>query len=651
MPPRRKKSSESKTTQKGKKNPSLELDVPFAADWESCNPKEYSATWNPAGTTPGLLPFSASLGYRAIFSDKSTAADLAWLLGRVFQYPIIGVQLPKSKLLTHDRVGEVLRKLTSVQRVNILGKAKNHWQASILLPELKQFQFEFLGWKIEEVAEALQQLPKSSELKLQLSDKIDSLKLESIFTIPLSNKINIDHAHYEKQKCDWKGLSQQNEINTLEINYGDLGKTLWPELAQMPNLEMMIVRWPQTGSGDRKKPVALPKLKTLSMTCIFDPVPDLFHMLAPSPNLETLKIDQLRLDDDSASGIGKMQSLKDVYLWNTPFTDNGMKQMCRWPDIRKLVLAEGSDTETPVTDVGFAPLGKLTTLESLQLQGFEGVSQKGWRALQALKSLKKFRVFTMCSFDGIEAIGSLPSLEHFSTNSSHFLQSAGCEVLKECKNLHTIYVSQVGQNPPPVPVEGISQLIQLRFLQLYQVGNLNNDALRLLSKLSNLEELIIHEQGTLNDKGFASLVELTKLKSLSLVAVPKINDAALKHLSEIPNLESLELRANSKITRVGYLHLMNCKILKNLSLTYAKNLTGDDILKIVQHHQLERLTISRCTNFTETHLKKLIEFEFLKKLELGEGLSLPDGAIASAHESRPEWGGYSDFWNSFIRYY
>lgn len=651
MPPRRKKSSQSKSSSKGKKTPPLELDVPFAAEWESRNPKEYSVTWNPAGTTPGMLPFTASLGYRPIFSDESTLADLEWLLEQVFQYPIIGVQLAKSKLLTPERVGEVLSKLPSVQRVNILGKAKNQWQVGLLLPEQKQFQFDFLGWTIEEVAKALQRLPKSTELLFQMDEVIKSLNLESVFRISVLQKINVRHGHFNKQKYDWTGLSQQQEINTLEIEYGDLGKTLWPELAKLPNLETIVMRWPETGSGDRKKPVAVPKLKTLTLSCMFDPVPDLFHMLAPSPNLETLKIDQLRLDDDSATGIGKMQSLKDVYLWNTPFTDNGMKQMCRWPDIRKLVLAEGSDTETPITDVGFAPLGKLTTLESLQLQGFERVSPKGWRVLQGLKSLKKFRVFTMCAFDGIEATGPLPSLEHFSTNSSHFLQSVGCEVLKESKNLHTMYISQIGQNPPPVPFEGISQLSQLRFLQLYQVGNLNNDALKLLSKLSNLEELIIHEQGTLNDKGLVSLVELSNLKSLSLVAIPKINDAVLKHLSEIPNLESLELRANSKITRVGYLHLMKCEKLKNLSLTYAKNLTGDDILKLVQHHQLERLSISRCTNFTESHLKKLVGFDFLKRLELGEGLGLPDNAFPDALVARPEWAGYSDFWNSFIRYY
>ena len=151
-----------------------------------------------------------------------------------------------------------------------------------------------------------------------------------------------------------------------------------------------------------------------------------------------MRLNQCRIDDASAGGIGSVAAAKACYIWNVEFSDAGMKAMCRWTAIKSLTLAENSSNPTPITRTGFAALAGLGTLEMLHLQGFDNVSAAGWAALRRLPRLKRLMLRSKPPFDLMEAVGPLPTVERLVLTHANGVGAAGLAQLKAMPRLRSL---------------------------------------------------------------------------------------------------------------------------------------------------------------------------------------------------------------------
>jgi hypothetical protein len=614
--------------------------IAFPADWEWCPARvTYRPTWTRLGSTPGTLALSAARAYRITVRPETTPAHLSDVLRAAPAHHVRLIRIPHGGPIAAAGLGDVLAGLEGVESVGLEQAHDNTaWRANVRRSDGAGVQIELEGWPVDEAVAALGRVPKAARLEVNAGDFADGFSLAPLLGLEGLEVIEVHHRDHCEQELWWEGLSGQAALQKLEVRAGVLGEGFWREVGKLKRLQEMQLWWPRGARAAPGSLEGLASLKRVEAVCLFEHVPEAFRALAECPALEAIKIDQCKIDDASAAGIGSMARVKDCYVWNAEFSDAGMKALCRWPRIESLVLCENAHNPTPITEEGFTLLGDLETLESLHLQGFENVSAAGWSALGRMKRLKRLKLDSRPTFDLLEAVGPLASVEGLWLSHCNSVGPAGLRHLWGMPRLRTLSIRVHRYTPYHVPLAEVSEVRQLTALSLGSIERMTDADVGRLSGLHDLERLTIHEAPRITDRGVAGLAGLPHLRAVALHTVPRLTDAALATLAALPGLETLSLRCTGKMTEEGLAALGAARNLKTLHLDYARFLTGETLLGIVGSLPLEELAITSSPHLNDADLLALTRHPTLRRVEVSQCKRITAGGRDALAAARPDWG-------------
>ena len=300
------------------------------------------------------------------------------------------------------------------------------------------------------------------------------------------------------------------------------------------------------------------------------------------PNLKTLLLwNDKNVTPTGWAALKDLHSLKDLALFMTPLTDQGMQQIKELKGLESLGVEHAGVTPAGVLSIAemsglkslglyaeipgsaLAPLKRLPNLESLTV-GEVVMTDDDLAAFAGFASIKKLdlRLRTLTGA-GLKHLRSLPKLEEISV----FLSKATDESMQGLDGLKVIALnldlSKVG-DAGLAHLKGMASLEQL-FLSDTQITDTG------LVNLANLTSLrLLHMDRTLiTDKGLAQLKGLGKLSDLWLRET-ETGDASMEMIGHFEKLSQLALD-KTKVTDAGI------KFLNQHSNLQILNLNGTQV--------------------------------------------------------------------------
>ena len=284
---------------------------------------------------------------------------------------------------------------------------------------------------------------------------------------------------------------------------------------------------------------------------------------APEPGVAEKPAEEKPAEVRSA---GDLKALPDTTssLWirGSEFEGGDCEQLIRFSKLRSLEWS----SEAVVPESAFEHLGKLKSLESLNLVGRREASDEDIRHLAGLSNLKSLSIASASRItdEGVALLAKLPDLKELSLHwssgltdasmkllgehkkleslrlwGSSGITDAGCEALSKSKTLAELTLSH-GQE---ITAKGLASLGKLGGLRKLHVGCLavDDSGLVELGRISTLEELDFSYMKQITDAGLPSLKGLQKLKRVYVFDCPGITEKGLKDLqSALPGKFVLE---------------------------------------------------------------------------------------------------------------
>lgn len=145
-----------------------------------------------------------------------------------------------------------------------------------------------------------------------------------------------------------------------------------------------------------------------------EPVADALPHLAALPKLRAVSFPYvIKLDDEGAKHLAKLDGLRQLTLVGTSLTDKGMEHLSKLKNLERLELAS-----TPVGDAGFKHLAGLTKLRHLGLNATK-VTGEGFKELHELKALEHVTLFNTPATDaGLKQLAGLKGLKRVDLKST-----------------------------------------------------------------------------------------------------------------------------------------------------------------------------------------------------------------------------------------
>jgi len=371
------------------------------------------------------------------------------------------------------------------------------------------------------------------------------------------------------------------------------------------------------------------------------------------PQIERLFL--FNMDSIDISYISNLKNLKQLCI-----NELNLSFLAKYKTLKKLEIWSSYDDYFQNIDA----LSKLTNLEYLYLNGYDGDN------VDALSSLNKIESLTLCNYTGtnIDGISHLINLEDLLISDYQGKSLLSLEKLTNLKKLSLINMSNVTDITPisnlinieslrldelekVINIDAIGSMDKLEYLRLYNMSNIRNS--NALINLSNLKEVYIEGSvfnlqpislarsieiiscGYTTIKNIESISNLTKLKYLTLHLGEDCEFENVDWLSNLVNLETLSINNDINITDLSCLeelkhleHLSiygnnpNLKILKSLdtleTLTIRIN-DNRDFKFIADMNNLIELSITYGGNFPNL----IGKLKSLRKITIREG----NGAI------------------------
>jgi hypothetical protein len=284
-------------------------------------------------------------------------------------------------------------------------------------------------------------------------------------------------------------------------------------------------------------------------------------LIVPITRLTGLKKLGLSSVGVSPRGLALLAQLPQIEELSTPMglSDAGMAEIAKMQSIKRLHVARDQ-----LTDAGLRSLGKLASLEVLDLYGNPRMTDDGLKSLTHLHSLRYLRLGKEGHFTdrGMAHLASLPSLK----------------------------------------------------VLWLDTPNITDEGLRRLAPSRSLERLNMYWLDTITDRGIVYLKGMPRLRKLN-VGHARLNDVDLAHFAAFANLDHLHLP--SGFTDAGIEHLAKLDRLKYLSVncTSGSPLTDKALAIVSKLRDLRELRISG-TGFTNKGIELLAMLENLQVLNL-----------------------------------
>lgn len=287
-------------------------------------------------------------------------------------------------------------------------------------------------------------------------------------------------------------------------------------------------------------------------------IDDQMPLVARLTGLRTLSLASAEVTPQSLSLLTSLSRLEQLYAPDKT-SDAAMAEIVKMQSLKILDIGPSR-----MTDEGLRSLGKLTSLEVLELYGNAGMTDAGLKALAQLRSLRHMRLGQEGAFTdrGMEYLAAMPALKVLWLDTPH-------------------------------------------------VGD---GGMRQLSKSRSLERLCVHWLDKITGRGVAYLKDMPQLKGLDVNSA-RLTDADLVNFGAMPNLDDLILGYG--FTDAGISHLADCKHLKRLRAQGISNspLTDKSLEAISSLHELEDLSIAG-VGFTDDGIELLLRLQNLRALAL-----------------------------------
>jgi hypothetical protein len=262
---------------------------------------------------------------------------------------------------------------------------------------------------------------------------------------------------------------------------------------------------------------AFPNLVDLDLSSNTNMTGAAMKWIAGLEKLERLGLLQNRFNDLNTRRLGKLKALEVLDLrGNMEAGDMTLDVLGKLPNLRAL-----KHRSTVVTDDGIERLAASESLASLLAQDFAITSAAG-PALGRMRTLESLEIFRCQGFgsDGVRALAGLP-LKRLTLRDLPDVGDTALAVLTDLTALQRLYLHELAS----VGDEGLGQLAaakQLAVLDIWSLPRMTDATIDVIAGLPALKELSIRETG--------------------------VTDAGLAKLATVPGLQSLVFKDNGPIT-------------------------------------------------------------------------------------------------------
>ena len=256
---------------------------------------------------------------------------------------------------------------------------------------------------------------------------------------------------------------------------------------------------------------------------------DNFSRLVGLKSIYTLNLANAPLSNDGLVHIGKLKSLRTVYLDQTAVTNAGMRHLDGLENLVGLHLRGSKVTTEGLVALPRANHLKTITLGNLELTNDDLRRIAEWRNLTSLFLISSKRL----TDDGTRHLTKLDQLQALSL-SDLSVTDATLEAIGSMKTLQSLSLSRL-----QITDAGLKHLAELPALHVLELSHLN-----------------------ITDEGLPSISGLQGLRTLGLYET-KVSDRGIAHLANLKDLRKLDLRG-TLVTQAGVdslrAALPNCKI-------------------------------------------------------------------------------------------
>ncbi|WP_197440311.1 hypothetical protein [Polystyrenella longa] len=325
----------------------------------------------------------------------------------------------------------------------------------------------------------------------------------------------------------------------------------------------------------------------------------------------------------------------ETYPGSRQITDDGLKMLSKFPNLKKLHLRN-----TSITDDGLRHLVQLQNLEEIIFENNTLMTGMGLKILKDIPGLLKIEVSSGIDHDILwEAMCDVPQVKEvvfqYSTSPLGRDNKLTTKLLKQLHQPvawnrflyldpkvepealeHMRFLSSVGR----LHINGwtLDRFVMQQLGELPGLSNLdfedckfNDEAASLFQKMGQLSHL------TLRNCEFSSELpkavgELPNLSSFNCFGSP-LDDEGLQYLCDASHLTDLGLN-NTKITDAGLVHLGKLEWLTRLSLA-NNGLTDEGVTAIPPMSKLNSIGLSR-NQIKNRGVKHLAKFRGLSQIDL-----------------------------------
>ena len=293
--------------------------------------------------------------------------------------------------------------------------------------------------------------------------------------------------------------------------------------------------------------------------------------------------------------------------------------------------------------------GQLTQNDLLLLTRL-GAANEGIASLKGLEKAENLVRLDLANnhIQDLSPLVTLHCLERLNLSGNSDLDDSQISHLADLRRVSTLDVS--GTQTGNRGLESLARMESLRRLDLRQCGQITNEGLLPLGRISTLQALslnatVISDEGLKPLGGFSQLTELdlsgTKITDAGLVHVLPLNelknlnlagtsigDPGLDTLQRLPQLEELIL-INTRVTDQGMEKLTGYPQLRYLCLSGCRKITSLSIPILRRIPQLESLNLVECWAVSTPAFVHFKDFPRLRELHIGQSIAI--GTISIKH--------------------
>jgi len=225
-----------------------------------------------------------------------------------------------------------------------------------------------------------------------------------------------------------------------------------------------------------------------------DMTDDNFAALGSLKNLKSLNISSRKLNDDTLGLLTGMTALEVLLTDSAQFTDAGLAQFAKFPNLKHIALIHTSLGRNDFTGTGLAALAEMPNLRRLGIGGSK-FNDDGMAAVAKLTQLEDLRVgHTYQTEAGNVHFNSLSNLKVLwlgqslqpnpKSSNPLSLTEATLDVLVELKSLETLQLSQARYTADNLA--RLRALPNLKRLTLNQIDRPAADVAKLKAALPNV---------------------------------------------------------------------------------------------------------------------------------------------------------------------